>query len=63
MPFPDERGPVPVVEYRPQWPLAFEPLAEALRDALGDLALGADHVGSASVRSCRPRTALMCGYG
>ncbi|MFE7356375.1 GrpB family protein [Streptomyces sp. NPDC057543] len=49
MPFPDERGQVAVVEYRPQWPAEFELLAGVLRDALGDLALGVDHVGSTSV--------------
>ncbi|MFJ4185306.1 GrpB family protein [Kitasatospora sp. NPDC089509] len=49
MPFPDERGQVAVVEYRPQWPVEFELLAGELRDALGGLALGVDHVGSTSV--------------
>ncbi len=49
MPFPDERGPVAVVAYRPQWPAEFERLARVLRDALGDLASGVDHVGSTSV--------------
>ncbi|MCT2594657.1 GrpB family protein [Streptomyces sp. N2-109] len=49
MPFPDEVSPVTVVEYRPQWPLEFERLAEQLREALGDHALGIDHVGSTSV--------------
>ncbi|WP_327294557.1 GrpB family protein [Streptomyces sp. NBC_01197] len=49
MPFPDERGQVAVVEYRPQWPMEFELLAGMLRDALGDLVLGVDHVGSTSV--------------
>lgn len=49
MPFPDERSQVAVVEYQPQWPAEFKPLARVLRDALGDLALGVDHVGSTSV--------------
>lgn len=49
MPFPDELGQVAVVEYRPQWPAEFELLAAGLRDALGDLAFGVDHVGSTSV--------------
>lgn len=38
-----------MVEYRPQWLAEFEPLAGVLRDVLGDLALGVDHVGSTSV--------------
>ena len=49
MPFPDERSQVAVVEYRPQWPVEFELLAGVLRDALGNLAFGVDHVGSTSV--------------
>ncbi|MEV0573377.1 GrpB family protein [Streptomyces sp. NPDC050392] len=49
MPFPDEPSQVDIVEYRPQWPQEFEALAEVLRDALGGLALGVDHVGSTSV--------------
>ncbi|MFC4032118.1 GrpB family protein [Streptomyces polygonati] len=49
MPFPDERSQVAVVEYRPQWPAEFDLLARQLRDALGDLALAVDHVGSTSV--------------
>jgi GrpB-like predicted nucleotidyltransferase (UPF0157 family) len=49
MPFPDERGQVAVVEYRPHWPMEFELLAGMLRAALGDLVLGVDHVGSTSV--------------
>jgi GrpB-like predicted nucleotidyltransferase (UPF0157 family) len=49
MPFPDEPSQVAVVEYRPQWPAEFELLARALRDALRDLAVGVDHVGSTSV--------------
>ena len=49
MPFPDERSQVAVVEYRSQWAVEFELLAGVLREALGDLALGVDHVGSTSV--------------
>ncbi|MGW0937945.1 GrpB family protein [Streptomyces sp. NPDC002666] len=49
MPFPDERGPLLVVDYRPQWPTEFESLAGTLRDALGGLVVGIDHVGSTSV--------------
>jgi GrpB-like predicted nucleotidyltransferase (UPF0157 family) len=49
MPFPDERSQVAVIEYRPQWPAEFKLLAGVLRDALGVLALGVDHVGSTSV--------------
>ncbi|MGP4113376.1 GrpB family protein [Streptomyces sp. 4N509B] len=49
MPFPDELGPLAVVDHRPDWPAAFEELAGLLRTALGDLALAIDHVGSTSV--------------
>ena len=43
---PDE---VEVVEYDPAWPRLFEELAAPVRDALGDLALAVEHVGSTSV--------------
>jgi GrpB-like predicted nucleotidyltransferase (UPF0157 family) len=49
MPFPDEISQVAVVEYRPEWPAEFEWLAVRLQDAVGDLALAIDHVGSTSV--------------
>ena len=49
MPFPDERKPVAVVDYRPDWPAEFERLADRLRAVLGDDALAVDHVGSTSV--------------
>jgi GrpB-like predicted nucleotidyltransferase (UPF0157 family) len=49
VPFSDERRPVVVVEYRPEWALEFEVLADRLRHALGDVAVGIDHVGSTSV--------------
>ncbi|MEE4492916.1 GrpB family protein [Streptomyces sp. BE230] len=49
MPFPDEPTHVDVVGYRPQWPEEFKSLAAVLRGALGDHAVGIDHVGSTSV--------------
>jgi len=49
VPFPDERRPVSVVEYSPGWPLEFERLAAELRAALGETAIGIDHIGSTSV--------------
>ncbi|MFI6653126.1 GrpB family protein [Streptomyces sp. NPDC050529] len=49
MPFPDEPTHVDVVGYRAQWPEEFKSLAAVLRGALGDHALGIDHVGSTSV--------------
>ncbi|MFF1398164.1 GrpB family protein [Streptomyces sp. NPDC058287] len=49
MPFPDEIGPVAVVDHRPQWPLEFEQLAGPLRAAMGGVPLHIDHVGSTSV--------------
>ncbi len=49
MPFPDEAGPVVVVDHRPQWAEEFAQLAGDLRGALGARALAVDHVGSTSV--------------
>jgi GrpB-like predicted nucleotidyltransferase (UPF0157 family) len=49
MPFPDESLQVSVVEYRPGWAAECSALAAELRAALGDIALGIDHVGSTSV--------------
>ena len=49
MPFPDERTQVAVVDYRPEWSMEFEQLAEQVHEALGDLPVAVDHVGSTSV--------------
>ncbi|MYS19097.1 dephospho-CoA kinase [Streptomyces sp. DvalAA-14] len=49
MPFPDETGPVVVLDYRAEWPVEFERLAEVLRPALGRPVVAVDHVGSTSV--------------
>lgn len=38
-----------IVDYRPEWPLEFARIAATLRDALGDLALRIDHIGSTAV--------------
>ncbi|MGH2595414.1 MAG: GrpB family protein [Actinomycetota bacterium] len=38
-----------LVDYDPAWPGMFEVEAKAIRDALGDLAVGIEHVGSTSV--------------
>lgn len=40
---------VEIVDYQERWPREFEQLAVALREALGDLALRIDHIGSTSV--------------
>ena len=40
---------VVVVPYDPQWPRDFEAIRRELAEALGDLALGIEHVGSTSV--------------
>jgi GrpB-like predicted nucleotidyltransferase (UPF0157 family) len=42
-------GQVLLVEYDPAWPARFEALAARLRTALGERALGIEHVGSTSV--------------
>lgn len=49
MPFPDESGPLAVLDHRPEWAAEFERLAGVLRAALGTQALSIDHVGSTSV--------------
>lgn len=49
VPFLDERLPVAVIDYRPSWPAEFRALAAELHAALGDAAIGIDHVGSTSV--------------
>jgi len=49
MPFPDEHGPLVVVDHRAEWAREFEHLAERLRGALGEAASAIDHVGSTSV--------------
>jgi GrpB-like predicted nucleotidyltransferase (UPF0157 family) len=41
--------PVPIVDHQPGWAAEFEALAQALRDALGPLALQVDHIGSTAV--------------
>ncbi len=40
---------VVVVPYDPEWSILFARLGSVLRDALGDVALRIDHIGSASV--------------
>ncbi|MFE0019525.1 GrpB family protein [Amycolatopsis sp. NPDC059021] len=49
MPFPDEIAPVTVVGHRPDWSREFGRLAKVVGDALGEVALAIDHVGSTSV--------------
>lgn len=40
---------IEVVDHDPAWPLEFAVLGRALRDALGDVAVRIDHIGSTSV--------------
>ena len=40
---------IEIIPYNPTWPAQFEQIAAPLRDALGDLALRIDHIGSTSV--------------
>jgi GrpB-like predicted nucleotidyltransferase (UPF0157 family) len=42
-------GQVTLVEYDPAWPAMFRRQADAIRAALGDRALGIEHIGSTSV--------------
>jgi len=45
----EPRPPIEVVDYDPEWPRMFEAEAARLREALGDVAVRVDHVGSTSV--------------
>ena len=50
---PEQRAePVVVVPYDPAWPTAFALLRDNLAAALGDLAVGIEHVGSTAVPGC-----------
>jgi GrpB-like predicted nucleotidyltransferase (UPF0157 family) len=49
VPFSDERLQVAVIDYRPSWVAEFDTLASELGKALGDDAVGIDHIGSTSV--------------
>ena len=40
---------VEIVAYKPEWLLAFQTMAAELRNALGDLAIRIDHIGSTAV--------------
>jgi GrpB-like predicted nucleotidyltransferase (UPF0157 family) len=40
---------VTIAPYNPEWPRRYQALATAIRMALGDVALGVEHVGSTSV--------------
>src|SRR6266702_7468938 len=42
-------NPIVIVDYRPEWADEFEAIARPLHDALGELALRIDHIGSTSV--------------
>jgi len=47
---PDQRPePVVVVPYDPAWPATFERLRDRIAAALGDLAVGIEHIGSTAV--------------
>ena len=47
---PEERAePVVVVPYDPAWPAAFELLRDRIAPALGELAVGIEHIGSTAV--------------
>lgn len=46
---PPTPGPVTVVDYDPSWPAHFQRIASGLRDALGDVVVELEHVGSTSV--------------
>jgi GrpB-like predicted nucleotidyltransferase (UPF0157 family) len=41
--------PIVIVDYRPEWPEEFEAIARPLHEALGEMALRIDHIGSTAV--------------
>ena len=43
------REPIVIVPYDVEWPRRFERLARVMREALGDVALRIDHIGSTSI--------------
>jgi GrpB-like predicted nucleotidyltransferase (UPF0157 family) len=49
VPFADEPSQVTILDYQPRWPAEFDRLAVQLGEALGELAVAIDHVGSTSV--------------
>lgn len=42
-------NPIAIVDYRPEWAEEFEAIARPLHEALGELALRIDHIGSTAV--------------
>ncbi len=42
-------NPIVIVDYHPEWPEEFAAIASALHEALGELALRIDHIGSTAV--------------
>jgi GrpB-like predicted nucleotidyltransferase (UPF0157 family) len=44
-----EPATITIVEYDARWPALFEELADRIRTALGDIALGVEHIGSTAV--------------
>ncbi|TDP97560.1 GrpB family protein [Labedaea rhizosphaerae] len=46
---PPPSGPVSLVDYDPHWPEHYQRLASGIREALGDVVLDLEHVGSTSV--------------
>jgi len=49
LPFNKPVAPIEVVAYDPNWPVEYEALAAVLRQAVGDVAVSIEHVGSTSV--------------
>lgn len=45
----DSTSPILVVPYAPEWPVRFAELAAPIRQALGDVAVRIDHIGSTSI--------------
>jgi GrpB-like predicted nucleotidyltransferase (UPF0157 family) len=44
-----EKAAIVIVEYDPQWPIIYQKEKEAILEALGDLVLGIEHMGSTAV--------------
>jgi len=43
------QDPIIIVPYDPQWPILFSDLGNSIRNALGDIAVRIDHIGSTSI--------------
>jgi GrpB-like predicted nucleotidyltransferase (UPF0157 family) len=55
---PPKAKPVALADYDPRWPEHFRSLASGIRDALGDVAVDVEHVGSTSVEGLAAKNVI-----